>query len=279
MNNVTLRSANQLSEHDFTAAQLDLIKATVAKGATNDELKLFLYRCQHMGLDPLKPGMVHFIKYGTSPGTIVIGIDGFRSKAAKTGKHVGTRRGVSHDEDGKVIGAWCEVFRSDWQHPAREEVPLSEYNTGKGNWFKMPETMIKKVAEVAALRMAFPDELGGIYSEDEMDQSEPKARIVPLTEEHEQTDEIDLALNQEVHEPGPGDYVIKAGRNKGKKLSDLSTAQLQSFIRWFKDRIAAGEKMHQTVVDYAKAAEVYLESGLSDGPDLDDLAGSETEIY
>lgn len=156
----------------FTPKQIELIKSVVAKGATNDELQLFLYRCKNLGLDPLKPGQIHFIKYGNSPGTIVVGIDGFRSRAASTGKLAGIKRGAIRDEKGKCIGAWAEVYRVDWKEPAREEVSLSEYNTGKSNWAKMPETMIKKVAEAAALRMAFPGELGGVYSQDEMEQAE-----------------------------------------------------------------------------------------------------------
>jgi recombination protein RecT len=111
-------------QNEFNSEQLALITNTVAKGATKDELQLFLYRCKHMGLDPLKPGQVHFVKYGNNPGTIIIGIDGFRSKAAKTGKHTGTKRGVIRDEKGVCVGAWCEVFRSDWTQCAREEVSL-----------------------------------------------------------------------------------------------------------------------------------------------------------
>lgn len=164
----------KLDEYGLTGGQRALVKATVAKGATDDELNLFLYRCKNMGLDPLKPGQVHFIKYGSAPGTIIVGIDGFRARAAKTGKHVGTKRGLIRDDKGKCLGAWAEVYRSDWTHPAKEEVSLAEYSTGKGQWSKMPETMIKKVAEVAALRMAFPDELGGLYSNDEMDQAEQR---------------------------------------------------------------------------------------------------------
>ncbi len=161
----------------FTAEQLKLISDTVAKGATPDELKLFLYRCQNLGLDPLKPGQIYFIKYGTSPGTIVVGIEGFRARAGKTGKLSGIKRGAIRDDKGTLVGAYAEVYRTDWKECAREEVPLSEYNTGKGNWAKMPETMIKKVAEAAALRMAFPDDLGGIYESAEMDQAN-KSRIV-----------------------------------------------------------------------------------------------------
>jgi phage recombination protein Bet len=156
---------------DFTPEQMHLITSTIAKGATPDELKLFLYRCQHLGLDPLKPGQIYFIKYGSSPGTIVVGIEGFRARAASTGKIAGIKRGALKDDSGQLVGAFAEVYRSDWKECAREEVPLSEYNTGKGNWARMPETMIKKVAEAAALRMAFPDDLGGLYESAEMDQA------------------------------------------------------------------------------------------------------------
>lgn len=178
MSNIT-----PIAPREFTEREVSLIRDTVARGATVEEFKLFLYRCQHMGLDPLKPGQIHFVKYGTSPGSIIVGREGFRSRAARTGKHTGTKLGVLRDEQGRCIGAWCEVYRADWTHPAREEVSLSEYNTGKAQWAKMPETMIKKVAEAAALRMAFPDELGGLYVREEMDQAEeePKARDVSST--------------------------------------------------------------------------------------------------
>lgn len=160
---------------DWTPEQMKLITEVVAKKATPDELKLFLYRCKHLGLDPLTPGEIYFIKYNdNTPGNIVIGIDGFRSKAARTNKLKGIKRGIIYNKEGHCVGAWAEVYREGWDVPAREEVALHEYNTGKAMWAKMPETMIKKVAEAAALRMAFPNELGGIYAHEEMDQAERK---------------------------------------------------------------------------------------------------------
>lgn len=182
---------------EFTGEQMALIKSTVAKNATDDELRLFLYRCKIMDLDPLKSGQIHFVKYGTSPGTIIVGIEGFRSRAAKTKKHVGTKRGVLRDSAGKCVGAWCEVYRDDWKECAREEVSLSEYNTGKAQWAKMPETMIKKVAEAAALRMAFPDELGGVYTNEEMDQaSEPIQSKDPSNESYRKTPVVTNVTSQ-----------------------------------------------------------------------------------
>jgi phage recombination protein Bet len=166
----------EIQTQDFTRDQIELIKATVAKGATDNELKLFLHNCKRLGLDPFAK-QVHFVKYGNAPGTIIVGVDGFRVIAARTGAHSGTKRGALYDESGRLVGAWCEVYRSDWSHPAREEVPFVEYNNPNNpSWRKMPETMIKKVAECAALRMAFPAELSGVYGQEEMDQAKESER-------------------------------------------------------------------------------------------------------
>lgn len=262
MSNVMLRNANDLVVHDFSQEQLELIKATVAKGATDNELKLFLYRCKNMGLDPLKPGMVHFVKYGNSPGTIIVGIEGFRAKAARTGKLSGIKRGVMRNEDGKCVGGWCEVYRSDWQHAAREEVSLAEYNTGKSQWAKMPETMIKKVAEAAALRMAFADELGGVYAEEEMgDVREARAQdltnAVQKTEEAPAFEASDYFMGEEPpDENDPGEYVVNVGKKyKGKKLKDIPAKDIESFLGW----IAEQTNPHKSVTECAEKMRGYLE--------------------
>jgi phage recombination protein Bet len=273
MNNVVGKQSSLAVMREFTPEQVDLIKATVAKGATDNELKLFLYRCHNMGLDPLKPGMVHFIKYGTAPGSIVVGIDGFRAKAQSTGKFAGIARGVVRDDKGKCIGAWCEVRRSDWQHPAREEVSLAEYSTGKAMWAKMPETMIKKVAEAATLRMAFPDDFGGIYAEEEMHQAEPRAAVrmpegqvetekVLIDQANEEgelyVDELDQALSA----PSLADYKIKAGKNKGKLLGEVSRRNLSNFIDWFNEQQSKDPnfKAHPSVAEFHDKASEYLAS-------------------
>lgn len=164
----------QIVEKDspqFTPEQMKLIRDSLAKNASNDEFQLFMYRAKAMGLDPLKPGQIHFIKYGTGPGAVVVGIEGFRAFAHRTCKMSGIERGVKRDSKGKITHGWCRVYRKDWTHPAYEEVSFVEYDTGRNNWAKMPETMIKKVAEAATLRMAFPTELGGIYAEEEVEKS------------------------------------------------------------------------------------------------------------
>lgn len=242
-----------IQSQDWTPEQIKLITDVVARGATSDELKLFLYRCKNMGLDPLKPGQIHFVKYGTGPGTIVVGIEGFRSIAGRTGKLSGVKRGVLRDDKGKVIAGWAEVYRSDWQHCAREEVPFAEFNTGKGPWAKMPETMIKKVAEAAALRMAFPDDLGGVYEKSEMDQAEEEShRVGP-------------------EQPGPDDgvqnmdrgYYIDFGKWNKKTLEQVYNNEGPQVIADYVDYLEStaqkqGKAITGKVAEFIKQAELFL---------------------
>lgn len=175
-------SASLAEKFGFSDTQLDLIKRTVAKNATDDELELFFYRCKELGLNPLMPGQVYFLKFkkrnpskGEDPwnaGTIIIGLEGFRLRAHATGKLSGIKRGVIRNPQGACVGGWADVYRSDWTQPAHEEVPLNEYmDHYKDTWKNMPETMIKKVAEVAALRMAFPNDFAGLYLREEFDKT------------------------------------------------------------------------------------------------------------
>ena len=161
-----------LTLETMTPDQVQLFKSYICKDATKSELLLFLMYVNNLQLDPFIKD-IYFIKYGSAAPTIVVGINGFRKVAARSGQHAGTERGVMRDNDGKLIGAYAKVYRKDWVQPASTEILLEEYNTGQGQWRKMPASMAMKTAEVAALRMAFP-ELSGVYSEEEMEQAKVK---------------------------------------------------------------------------------------------------------
>lgn len=262
MDNALQKSNQELSaQYDFTLEQIQLVRDVIAKNATDDEFKLFLYRCKHLGLDPLKPGQIFFIKYGSGPGTIVVGIEGARSKAHRTGKLTGIKRGVLRNPKGDCVGAWAEVFRQGWVEPAREEVSLHEYSSGKGNWLKMPETMIKKVAEMAALRMAFPDDLGGVYAREEFNEEAIETQSVPVVPAPQPV-VVDERLNaikevfafakeNKVHVDDMKDFIKHVFSKDSAK--DLTLDECKEM----RDAILSGDLMTKPVIDEVAPWEKY----------------------
>jgi phage recombination protein Bet len=162
----------------WTPEQTQLISTTIAPGCSNDELRLFAYACQRTGLDPFSK-QIYAIKRGGKM-TIQAGIDGLRSIAERTGQLDGSE---THwcGEDGVWTDVWLAakppaaaktiLHRKGASHPFVGVARFADYNAGQGLWSKMPAAMIAKCSEALALRKAFPADLSGVYSTDEMDQA------------------------------------------------------------------------------------------------------------
>jgi hypothetical protein len=71
-----------------TPDQLDLVTRTIAAGATEAELKLYLYDCARQRVHPLDR-LLHFTKRG-GKYTPVTSIDLMRIRAAETGEYAGS---------------------------------------------------------------------------------------------------------------------------------------------------------------------------------------------
>jgi phage recombination protein Bet len=162
----------------WTPEQAQLISTTIAPGCSNDELKLFAYACQRTGLDPFSK-QIYAIKRGGKM-TISSGIDGLRSIAERTGQLDGSSS-YWCGEDGVWVDVWLSskppaaaktiIYRKGCAHPFTATARFADFNAGQGLWSKMPSVMIAKCSEAQALRRAFPADLSGVYSTDEMDQA------------------------------------------------------------------------------------------------------------
>jgi phage recombination protein Bet len=153
----------------FKQEQIELIKKQIAPNANDNELKLFLYQAQRTGLDPLTR-QIYCIHRGGKM-TIQTSIDGFRVIAERSGEYAGQDEPIYTEENGKLISCKITVykFRGDVRYPASVGVAyFSEYVQQTPIWTKMPRVMLAKVAEALALRKAFPQDLSGLYTSDEM---------------------------------------------------------------------------------------------------------------
>jgi len=151
----------------FSNDQINLIKATVARGCTQTEFELLMYLSAQYGLDPIRR-QIWAVKYGTAPASIFTGRDGFLEIAHRSGQFDGMESGVKTVREGdqdELIG-WCKVYRKDMSHPFYVEVYEREYTTGKSFWQTKPRIMIQKVAESSCLRRAFS--VSGLYCPEEM---------------------------------------------------------------------------------------------------------------
>ena len=174
------KATGEIAEISITPDQIDLIKRTIAKGATDDELQLYFYDCRRRGVHPLDK-LIHFTKRGDggdSRYTPIIGIDYMRSRASETGEYAGSEDPTFQGEPISMgFKASCTVHRfvQGQKCAFTASARWPEYYPGDGGkgfmWRKMPYTMLGKCAEALALRKAFPQQLSGLYTNEEMDQA------------------------------------------------------------------------------------------------------------
>lgn len=193
-------NALQLATYTLDGGQVltaDTVKNYLVNGGGNvsdQEVLMFIELCKAQGLNPFVRD-AYLIKYKSknpqfdTPATTIVGKDFFIKKANENPAFEGMKAGIVvvdkenqiHEREGSlklpgqtIVGGWCEVYRSDRKVPTKAIVAYEEYVQKKGNgevnsmWSSKPGTMIRKVAQSQALREAFPNELRGLYQQEEM---------------------------------------------------------------------------------------------------------------
>lgn len=175
--------------------QIELIKKTVAKGASDDELRLFIQVCKGANLNPFLR-QVHLVprwdsKLGMEVRTIQVGIDGFRAVAESSGQYAGNEDPIYEGEQIIDVPAGRDQMKK-LTVPTKATVTVyklmegqrygftatarwEEYYPGPKmgfQWHIRPYLMLGKCAEALALRKAFPKLLSGMYAAEEMDRGQ-----------------------------------------------------------------------------------------------------------
>ena len=209
---------------EFSNEQIRLLAETVAKGCDQNELAFFLQVCKLKRLDPFS-GQVHCVKRWDSQlnrekVVVQVGIDGFRVNAARTDELAGIDDAV-YDSEAEDHPKWAKVTvyrygRGDDKIPYTATARWGEYVQKKkdgspaGKWVQMPYLMLGKCAEALALRKAFPDELSGMYTNEEMEQADsegvaPASLGKPPVSMPKSTDEKKPAAQTQQRESKEGD--------------------------------------------------------------------------
>lgn len=166
--------SNLVKSSDWTREQVEVIKQTVAKGASDAQLALFLQTCKSRGLDPFVK-QVYF-----TPQGIIVSIDGLRAIAERTGTYAPGPTRYELDDNKGLVAAYVTVRKlvaGQW-FDIEESAFYDEYRGGSPIWKKMPRVMLAKCAEARALRRAFSADLSGLYAAEEMDQAQRDERPV-----------------------------------------------------------------------------------------------------
>jgi len=203
----------ELDQTEFTSDQVAVLSHLGVDNASEGDLKVFFHVVKRTKLDPFAR-QIYMIGRNTfnqrtnsweTKQTIQTGIDGYRligRRAADVAREpidVRAPNWAHHDS------GWRDVWLREWGNPVAARITVmrngheftavalfDEYAQTKRDggltsmWAQRPAGQIAKCAEALAWRMAFPQDLAGLYVEEELQhadfiEGQPSSVTAPVT--------------------------------------------------------------------------------------------------
>lgn len=276
------------------------IRERLCPNATDSELALCVELCNRQHLNPFTKE-VYLVKYGNAPASIITAYQVFNRRANRQESYGGIKSGVVVMREGQIVkkrgsavykqvgeqllGGWAEVQFKDGKEPAYVELALTDYSTGKSNWAKMPGVMIEKCAKAGAWRLAYPDEFGGMYTGEEMDQkAERDMRAGSQTVQAESVEPVVDPMQpvRDLFKPfmaataldsaGAMAAICAAVGCTSGSMHDMTLMQARRAASWMEEEIAARKAQPEPAAPEPEPAPVYEPAPAEYATD-DDLLG------
>lgn len=173
-------AVSNVSESDIVR-YLDMIGSTTQ--LSDSEKQLFIMKCVSEGLNPHK-GDIYPIVYNSREGrkvNMITAYHVFIRRAEQTGKLKHWRVWTEGSKDTRDLVAFIEIERADWDKPFIFDVDFAEFVGSSSLWNQKPKHMLKKCAIGNGFRLAFPEDCGALYLEEEMVQPVYAANVIEET--------------------------------------------------------------------------------------------------
>lgn len=258
----------------WTPAQRAMLRAMgVDDDVLDEELQLFLYECQRRKLDPFAKQIYLIGRKDKNQGgrkvyRSQVSVDGFRLIARRAANKDGIEYGYEdttwYDRAGREFKIWLNdneqpagakvvVLRNGMRYPAeaRFKAYAAKFPSGDlmGQWPDKGDVMIAKCAESLALRKAFPEDLGGLYTIEEMEQADNPVTAQATAEAARENRQQGQRRNGN----GNGGQRRQQNGQQGQAAAPAADPGSEENRAWFTDSLATIPSLDQADLDMLRA--------------------------